>query len=104
MDQFKQQANKIFGRLDTDEDGLLDDGELVRAVEDANIEGLDAEALAVLNGLRKEMKPLSNDQWFWETNVHKKDILKAMEASPPLESLDVPLLAKDGRQSISPYG
>jgi YD repeat-containing protein len=74
--EFNTRAQKLFDQIDKNHNGYLSGTELGKALQDPQFTGRNAQVIAALYKCRDELKYLSNDEYFRETEVSKKDLIE----------------------------
>ncbi len=73
--EFSARAQALFCVIDKNQNGYLSGAELGQALEDPKFVGKDAQVVAALYKCRDELKNLSDDEMFSETEVTRKDLI-----------------------------
>ncbi len=72
--EFNSRAQGLFGTIDKDRNGYLSGAELGQALEDPRFIGKDAQVVAALYKCRDQLKKLSDDEMFRESEVSRNDL------------------------------
>ncbi|MFN8554695.1 MAG: C2 family cysteine protease [Candidatus Obscuribacterales bacterium] len=74
VSDFSKRAEQLFPQIDTDKNGYLSGSELGRALENPRFTGRDAQVVAALYKCRDDLRKLSDDELFSESETTKEDL------------------------------